>query len=246
MTQVNFYSKEQIDEREIGEPTDSASSTGSLWARIKNAVARIGSLETADTDNVKKTGTSTVTGTLEVPTIPPTPTSAVNSVYVNNAGDDANNIVHRTGQKMSGAIIGSTNIGTFVTSRADVSVEKFHRILKMPIGIWAGRIYGVSRRHYMDMFFGTATTALQFGKLTVDNAIVRVYFAMDDDYMYILVSDTGTQGGDRMVFSGNMFAPSALPSSINDTIANYVVIDNEGILESDLLNVFTSATEITP
>lgn len=99
MTQVNFYSKEQIDEREIGEPTDSASESGSLWARIKNAVTRIVSLETADSNNVKKTGTSTVTGTLEIPTTPPTPTSAVNSVYVNDATEGANNIVHKTGNE---------------------------------------------------------------------------------------------------------------------------------------------------
>lgn len=99
MTQVNFYSKEQIDEREIGEPTDSASSTGSLWARIKNAIARIVSLESADANNVKKTGTSTVTGTLEVPTTPPTPTSTVNSVYVNDATAGVNNIVHKSGDE---------------------------------------------------------------------------------------------------------------------------------------------------
>ncbi|MBR2707714.1 MAG: hypothetical protein IKE74_10850 [Mogibacterium sp.] len=110
MTQVNFYSKEQIDEREIGEPTDSASSTGSLWARIKNAVARIVSLETADSNNVKKTGTSTVTGTLEVPTAPPTPTSAINSVYVNDATEGVNNLVHKSGNETINGIKTHTSL----------------------------------------------------------------------------------------------------------------------------------------
>lgn len=97
MTKLNLYSKEQIDALNIGKETDTASATGSLWARIENALTRIVSLETADSNNVKKTGTSIVTGTLEVPTTPPTPTSAVNSAYVNDASDGVNNIVHKSG-----------------------------------------------------------------------------------------------------------------------------------------------------
>lgn len=69
----------------VGSPDDTASSTGSLWARMKNAVARITtnegnitnlqgrvttaegnitSLQNADANNVKKTGNQTISGSL--------------------------------------------------------------------------------------------------------------------------------------------------------------------------------------
>lgn len=118
MTQVDFYDKGQIDAKEIGAPDDAASASGSLWARIKNAVSRIGSLETADSNNVKKTGTSTVTGTIEVPTTPPTPTSVINSVYANDATEGVNNLMHKTGVEkvpgskyLEGLWTGSSNLG---------------------------------------------------------------------------------------------------------------------------------------
>lgn len=130
MTQVDFYDKEQVDDlldekanaadiydktaidaKNIGAPDDAASASGSLWARIKNAVARIINLETADANNVKKTGTSTVTGTIEVPTTPPTPTSVVNSVYVNDATAGVNNLLHKTGnEKKDGTLILSDHL----------------------------------------------------------------------------------------------------------------------------------------
>lgn len=99
MTQVDFYDKGQIDAKEIGAPTDEASASGSLWARIKNAVSRIGGLETADANNVKKTGTNTVTGDIQVPTTPATPLSVINSAYANDPTDGVNNIVHKSGDE---------------------------------------------------------------------------------------------------------------------------------------------------
>lgn len=105
MTKLNLYSKEQVDALNIGKETDATSATGSLWARIKNAISRIGTLETADGQNVKLTGNQSVSGTKTfanspvVPTTPDTPTSAVNSVYVNDASEGVNNIVHKTGSE---------------------------------------------------------------------------------------------------------------------------------------------------
>ena len=113
MTSVDFYSKGQIDDLDIGKPADAASSTGSLWARVKNALSRIGSAETNITnlqtgkadDNavVKLTGNQTVAGVKtfssspSVPTTPAEGSSAVNSAYVNDGtGTYSNNIVHKS------------------------------------------------------------------------------------------------------------------------------------------------------
>lgn len=109
MATINLYSKEQIDEKQIGTPEDTASASGSLWARIKNALSRIGILETADGQNVKLTGNQSISGTKTfnaspvVPTTPATTSSAINSAYANDATDGVNNIVHKSGnEKISG------------------------------------------------------------------------------------------------------------------------------------------------
>ena len=135
MTQVDFYDKGQIDAKEIGTPTDEASASGSLWARIKNAIARIVSLETADSNNVKKTGTSTVTGTLEVPTTPPTTTSAVNSVYVNDATEGINNIVHKSGnESISGSKSFNSTINARTTIDATVTPDTY-QVVSIPLRV---------------------------------------------------------------------------------------------------------------
>lgn len=107
MSRLNIYSKEQIDTN-VGSSEDTASASGTLWARLKNAVARITGLESADAQNVKLTGAQTIAGqkTMSdspiVPTTPTTPTGAVNSVYVNDATDGVNNIVHKSGNETIG------------------------------------------------------------------------------------------------------------------------------------------------
>lgn len=159
MTTVDFYDKEQVDDLlvdkadaddvydkdaidalDIGTPDDAESTSGSLWARIKNAVARIVSLETADTNNVKKTGTSTVTGTLEVPTTPPTPTSAINSVYANDATEGVNNIMHKSGNETVPGVKTFSNYQNGVMrkvfnvappSNAEISATPCKRIMKI-------------------------------------------------------------------------------------------------------------------
>lgn len=90
----------------VGSPDDEASTTGSLWARMKNVVARITTnennisiLQTADTNNVKKTGTSVVTGDIQVPS-PSGDTSVINKGWANDATDGVNNVVHKTGNEM--------------------------------------------------------------------------------------------------------------------------------------------------
>lgn len=104
MSRLNIYSKEQIDAN-VGSSEDTASASGTLWARLKNAVARIVGLESADAQNVKLTGAQTIAGqkTMNdspiVPTTPTTATGAVNSVYVNDATDGVNNIVHKSGNE---------------------------------------------------------------------------------------------------------------------------------------------------
>lgn len=96
MTSVNFYSKEQIDEREIGEPTDSASSTGSLWARMKYVLAHWMTKDSEQTVTAKKTFTVSP----EVPVTPDTDDSAVNSFYVNDStGTVDNNLIHKDGNE---------------------------------------------------------------------------------------------------------------------------------------------------
>ena len=113
MTKLNLYSKEQVDALNIGKETDTASATGSLWARIKNALSRLTTAESNITslgtnkadDNavVKLTGDQTISGTKTFsasPTVPTTPavgSSAVNSAYVNDGtGTYSNNIVHKS------------------------------------------------------------------------------------------------------------------------------------------------------
>lgn len=109
MSRLNIYSKEQIDAN-VGSSDDTASASGTLWARLKNAVARIVGLESADAQNVKLTGAQTIAGqkTLSnspiVPTTPTTATGAVNSVYVNDATDGVNNIVHKSGNETIGGL----------------------------------------------------------------------------------------------------------------------------------------------
>lgn len=59
-----------------------------------------------DAQNVKLTGAQSVAGVKtftnspEVPTTPATPTSAVNDVYVNDASDGVNNILHKSGREI--------------------------------------------------------------------------------------------------------------------------------------------------
>ena len=84
----DIVTQQELTALNLGTPDDTASSTGSLWARVKDAVSRIGinegnitTLQTADSDNVKKTGTSVVTGDIQVPT-PNGNSSVVNKEYV--------------------------------------------------------------------------------------------------------------------------------------------------------------------
>lgn len=102
-----------------------------------------------DAQNVKKTG-STVTGALEVPTIPPTPTSAVNDVYVNDTTDGVNNISHKsgneylTGKKMFTSANPFTAPDSRITDRAlnpTVNVIKEYDILNEAPG---GAMRGVA------------------------------------------------------------------------------------------------------
>ena len=122
----NVVTEEELTALNLGTPDDEASATGSLWARIKDAVSRITTNEgnitslqttvaqkansadvytkaevnTLDGQNVKKTGTSVVTGDIQVPTTPANPTSVVNSAYVNDATEGVNNIMHKSGNEI--------------------------------------------------------------------------------------------------------------------------------------------------
>lgn len=108
MTQVDFYDKEQVndlldgkaDMSSVGAETDTASESGTLWARIKYV---LGHWMTRDTEQTV-TGKKVFSGGAEVPTSPATATSAVNSVYVNDATDGVNNIVHKTGNEIISGI----------------------------------------------------------------------------------------------------------------------------------------------
>lgn len=67
-------------------------------------MASITYVDGLDAQNVKKTG-SIVTGALEVPTTPLTPTSAINDVYANNATEGVNNILHKSGVETRSSIL---------------------------------------------------------------------------------------------------------------------------------------------
>jgi len=66
----------------------------------------------------------------------------------------------------------------------------------------------------------------KYGVSTHTNKL-RAYFATDSEYYYILVSDTGTQGGARLALSGFYWNPT-MPSSLQDSVINYVANDYTG------------------
>lgn len=105
MTQVDFYDKTQIDAMNVGKETDTASASGSLWARLKDALNKIAGK--ADDDAVVKlTGAQTKNGVLTLsdsPIVPDTPAtehSAINQIWAENAAhadDTVNNLLHKEG-----------------------------------------------------------------------------------------------------------------------------------------------------
>ena len=145
MTKLNLYSKEQVDALNIGKETDTASATGSLWARIKNALSRLTTAESNITslgtskanDNavVKLTGDQNINGVktfsneAKVPSIPTSYLDAVNSAYVNNANSTVNNIVHKDGTAET-VTSEKTFTKTIISSRDSIDQYQLINILK--------------------------------------------------------------------------------------------------------------------
>lgn len=111
MTQVNFYDKDQTDEllnakasasdvtaleTSVGKDTDTASASGSLWARIKYVLAHWLTTDSEQTVSAKKTFSVSP----RVPTEPADDDSAINSFYANDStGTIENNILHKDGNE---------------------------------------------------------------------------------------------------------------------------------------------------
>lgn len=107
----DIVTEQELTALNLGTPDDSASATGSLWARVKNAVSRIVTLETADGNNVKKTGTSVVTGDIQVPT-PAGDTSVISKGWVDTVSDN-NNLLHKSGSEIINGVKTIDNGNTF-------------------------------------------------------------------------------------------------------------------------------------
>ena len=89
--------EQEVDtiETSVGTSADEASSSGSLWARIKYALANMVSTSGAQTITDVKTFSSSPV----VPTTPGTTTSAVNQAYVESTVDGVNDILHKSGNE---------------------------------------------------------------------------------------------------------------------------------------------------
>lgn len=89
--------EQEVDgiETSIGTSDDEASSSGSLWARIKYALANMVATSGAQTIADVKTFTSSP----KVPTSPASIDSAVNQSYVESTVDGVNNILHKSGNE---------------------------------------------------------------------------------------------------------------------------------------------------
>lgn len=103
--------EQEVDtiETSVGTSDDEASSSGSLWARIKYALANMVATSGAQTIADVKTFLSSPV----VPTTPGTTTSAVNQAYVESTVDGVNNIVHKSGNE---TIAGIKTFETYLTS----------------------------------------------------------------------------------------------------------------------------------
>ena len=96
-----------------------------------NGMATESYVDTKDAQNVKKTGTNVVTGDIQVPTTPITPMSVVNSVYVNDATEGVNNIVHKDGWE----IINGFKRAPYINSREwdTANSSRWIRLLKINV-----------------------------------------------------------------------------------------------------------------
>lgn len=94
--------EQEVDtiETSVGTSADEASSSGSLWARVKYALANM--VKTSDNQTIA--GVKTFSSSPVVPTTPDTTTSAVNQAYVESTVDGVNNLVHKSGNE---TIVGS-------------------------------------------------------------------------------------------------------------------------------------------
>jgi hypothetical protein len=240
--------EQEVDDIEtsVGTSADEASSSGSLWARIKYALANMVSTSGAQTIADVKTFTSSPV----IPTTPASIESAVNQAYVESTVDGVNNIVHKSGDEtiagtktfskiidghaIRGGLVGGTNNRSGWVKAAKFGVPVNYRNFTVTIMSDRYRISsqfvrlniycGSTPKLYIVDAYGSTSGAidpLNYGIGIVDGEVTLWYNKINSDMGYWINIEKSASYGSESILPFTILNTDATDPSQDETVTEY-------------------------